>query len=227
MEPDPCQYLSLRVPRIPGQDEHLYRTPWCTPWILPQGLPIHSFSCQEWGLPMAHSSSLSWIRPLLKEAASPKVTLLHGAAHTNDESSNLASIRQFWMAIPAPSPHGTSLWDNSTIVQLLPRPNPASLASFQKFWEPLPAPIPNKPPAMTLQVRVYFLGKQPMKISKTNEHKVIPMVTNSSRSLPTHRVEWSSWVDGPGGLFWSISSLKVKSSSAFTLFQNLSFQSPS
>ena len=35
-----------------------------------------------------------------------------------------------------------------------------------------------------------------MKIPKTNEHKVIPMAINSSRSLPTHRVEWSSWVDG-------------------------------
>ena len=30
IEPYPCQYLSLRVPRIPGQDEHLYRMPWCT-----------------------------------------------------------------------------------------------------------------------------------------------------------------------------------------------------
>ena len=134
IEPYPCQYLSLRVPRIPGQDEYLYRTPWCTPWILPQELPIHSFSCQEWGLPMAHSSSLSYIRPLLKEAASPKVTLLHGAAHTNDGSGNLASIRQFWMAILAPSPYGTSLWGNSTVVQLLPLPNPASLASFQKLY---------------------------------------------------------------------------------------------
>ena len=65
-----------------------------------------------------------------------------------------------------------------------------------------------------------------MKISKTNEHKVIPMVTNSSRSLPTHRVEWSSWVDGPGGLFWSISSLKVKSSSALLYSKILVSKAP-
>ena len=195
--PYPCQYLSLRVPRIPRQDEHLYRTPWCTPRLLPQGLPIHSFSCQAWGLPMAHSSSLSWIRPLLKEAASPEVTLLlHEAAHANDGSSNLASIRQFWMAIPAPSPCGTSLWGNST-VNFSPHPILLPLLPFRNYsWEPLPAPIPNKPPAVNLRVRVYFLGKQPMKIPKTNEHTVIPMVINSNRSLPTHRVERSPWVDG-------------------------------
>ena len=35
-----------------------------------------------------------------------------------------------------------------------------------------------------------------MKIPKTNEHTVIPMVINSNRSLPTHRVERPPWVDG-------------------------------
>ena len=78
---------------------------------------------------MAHSSSLSWIRPLLKEAASPEVTLLHEAAHTNDGSS-------FNKTILNGHPSSKSLWDKSLReqhCQFLPSPNPASLASFQKL----------------------------------------------------------------------------------------------
>ena len=194
--PYPCQYLSLRVPRIPKQDEHLYGMPWCPPGFSLRDFPFIPSAATNEGCQWLTAHPLSWIRPLLKEAASPEVTLLHEAAHANDGSSNLASIREFWMAIPAPTPCGTSLWGNST-VNFSPHPILLPLLSFRNYsWEPLPVPIPNKPPAVNLRVRVYFLGKQPMKIPKTNEHTVISMVINSNRSLPTHRVERSPWVDG-------------------------------
>lgn len=66
-----------------------------------------------------------------------------------------------------------------------------------------------------------------MKISKTNEHKSFPWLQILVEASPHTELSGLPGLIGGGGVFWSISSLKVKSSSAFTLFQNLSFQSPS